>query len=133
MEVTSNSIQSYFAPIGLLLGIIALTFAIFQDDIALQFEKPEQSRMEGSVEKAKEMIFNIDVVDKAQRRKARLIYMIIGCVGLIFSILSFTKRENQQLSILATSVCIAALVWRIFIFSLAIIALGLVIAVVLGG
>lgn len=133
MEVTSNTIQSYLAPIGLLLGIIALVAAIFQDEIALQFEKPEQNRVERSVEKAKEMIFNINVVDKEQRRKARLIYMIIGCLGLVFSILSFIKREKLQLSILATSVCVSALAWQIFIASLAIIALGILIATFFSG
>lgn len=115
METTSLLGKSYFASIGLLFGIIALLAAIFQDEVALQFDKPEQSRIERSVEKTKEIIFNIDVIDKEQRKKAQLLSMSIGSIGLIFSILAFIRKENLRFSIVVTVVCLAAIFWQYII------------------
>lgn len=119
---TNVSIQlekNYASLIGLIIGIIALMFAIFQDHVALQLEETaKKSRIERTLEKGRAILFDEIPISPERRKKAQLIYMIIGAVGLIFSILAFVKKENLRLSIVASSVCVAAVAWQYVIIAL---------------
>lgn len=118
--------KNKYAAIGIIIGCIALVCAIFSEEIATLVDKlkPEQSVIEKIIDKGKRALTLEENISKSSLNITRLIYMIGGSIGLLFSIFSFVQKEETRMSIISSAVSIAALAW-------AYVLLGIVIAVVL--
>ena len=108
---------------GILIAIIAVGVAIFQDDI--RPEPPSATtQLADRVSEAVAKIGGIEIEEKSSRDWVTLTYIALGFLALIAGIVSFVQKENHRVSGMAGALGVVAIAWEY-------VLIGVVVAVVL--
>jgi len=136
-----------FGIIGILIAILAIGIAIFQDDFhakprpQITEEKSDKSVLKGLAikagirllrgkEKAKEEPNNVapkhsqTLFSKGPNDFVKILYMALGFIALILGVLSYIKKEEHRISGMAGALGVIAIAWTYVLY-------GVVIAVVI--
>ena len=126
--------------IGLIVGLIAVGLAIFQNDLRPQQPppepKPEPTLKELAVEAGKKVI-NDKILKKevepppitedplvSSHDRVELTYMILGFLAMVLGVVSWVKKDHIRISGGAISLGLMAVAWQF-------VLIGVVIAVVI--
>ncbi len=108
--------------IGIVLAIVAIGIAIFQDGIR------ENIGFNGTSEKIEVIRKGITIFSSAKSEPKRdyvdYAYMGIGFLALIFGVISFLQKESYRVSGMATALGLVAIAWHY-------VLIGVVFAVVI--
>jgi hypothetical protein len=136
--------KHHFGIIGLVVGLIAIGVAIFQDDLRayeVQLEpaveaKPELTLKELAIEAGRKVIEDKILKEDAEspvvvaepppaaRDKIELIYMVLGFFAMVLGVVSWAKKDHIRISGGAISLGLMAVAWQY-------VLIGIVIAVVI--
>ena len=114
--------KNKFALLGIIVGTLAVFSAIFQEDIArLIHQSKDKTVLEKSIDKGKDLL-NIDRIATSgeEKRKARLVFLILGSIGILLTILSLTQKEPLRLSAISGGISIIAVSWTYVLFGVTI-------------
>lgn len=107
--------------IGIVVGILGICVAIFQDDLRAQFA-PETQKVERSVIEKGIRIFSSDPVTESRRDRIDFFYIGLGLLALILGVVSFVKEENHRISALAGALGVMAIAWQYVLIGVVIAA-----------
>ena len=112
-----------FGLAGILIAVIAIAIAVFQDDIREQFFPETETKAESVVSKGLELIGIGEKDDKIKRDKVTVTYSALGLIALILGVVSYIRKENHRISGVAGALGVVAIGWHY-------VLIGLVVAVV---
>lgn len=115
--------KNTFGIIGIFIAIIAITVAVFQDELRPSPPPVSEQLTTRVLEKGVELLVG-DVEKKNKRDLVGYTYAGLGLLALMLGVFSFTKKENTRISGLAGALGILAIAWEY-------VLIGIVIAVVI--
>ena len=120
--------------IGLVIGLIAVGLAIFQDDL-----RPKPTLKELAVEASKKVLSE-NILKKGEGKESSIVsppasrdgvylsYMILGFIAMILGIVSWVKKDHIRISGGAISLGLMAVAWQYVLIGVAIAVVILIIA-----
>ncbi len=129
----------YFGVIGLIIGLLALTTAVFQGDLRAAFKPANDDSLKFLAIKAGKSLIKRKVLGQQQpdvlERVAndthdmiQIIYMALGLLAIIFGIISWLNKEHIRMSGVVISLGLVAIAWQYVIIAVIIAILILIIS-----
>ena len=132
--------KNKFGTIGIVMAIIAITIAIFQNSLRPQIETTDETLSPKSItakifSKSFNLLLGQENIAPADSKQAfdtvSYTYMGLGLLALIFGIASFLRKESYRFSGMATGLGIVAIGWEFVMLALGIVILISIIIAVL--
>lgn len=119
-----------FSIIGLVFALLAVTTAVFQDELQKLFvdEVAETSTIEKVINRGAETLGLTEKKEKNHFETVRLIYMGLGLAGIIFAIIAFIRDESHRFSGVVGAVGVVAIAWEYVLIGIIIGAVIFIIA-----
>jgi len=112
-----------FGIAGIIVAVIGITIAVFQDDIREQFFPEPETKAESVVSKGLELIGIGEKDDTFKRDKVTVTYSALGLLALVLGIVGYVRKESHRVAGMAGALGIIAVGWQY-------VLIGLIVAVV---
>ncbi|MGJ8674293.1 hypothetical protein [Rubritalea sp.] len=132
-----------FGTFGILVGLIALCIAIFQNDLrpeeSAPIQQPEPTLKELAVEASKKLINDKilkeetpsvapDIPSEEKHDAIQLTYMALGFLAIVLGAISWIRKDHIRLSGGAISLGIMAVAWQYVLIGITVAVIILIIA-----
>ncbi len=117
--------KKYLGTVGLIIALLAIGIAVFQDDIRENFKpkpkpKPEKTLKELAVEAGKKIIKEKILKEEPEEKKiaqtkrdfVEITYCALGFLAIIFGAISWIQDDHIRISSGAISLGLIALAWQ---------------------
>lgn len=116
--------KNKIAVIGIVIALLAVSIAIFQDNIRAFDSPPEVSITAKVINKGAEMLALKTTASSERYDAIAYTYIILGLLALTFAIVSYLQKENHRFSGMAAALGIIAIGWEY-------VLIGIIVAVVI--
>jgi len=112
-----------FGIAGIIVAVIGITIAVFQDDIRQQFFPEPETKAESVVSKGLELIGIGEKDDKFRRDIVTISYSALGLIALVLGVIGYVRKESHRISGVAGALGVIAIGWQY-------VLIGVIVAVV---
>ena len=117
--------ENKFSIIGLVVAIIAITVAVFHDDIQKLISKEDNSTtMERVLSRGAETLGLVEAKEKSHFNIVRIAYTGLGVLSIVLAIVAYIREENHRFSGVVGAAGIVAIAWEY-------VLIGLIIGVII--
>ena len=109
---------------GIVIALIAVSVAIFQDDLRSD-PPPVSTQLKEKVLTKGAEIFGIETVKKPEKKHdfVTIVYMSLGLLAIILSVVSFINKEYYRIAGMVGTLGIIAITWEY-------VVIGVVVAII---
>lgn len=134
---SESGTRSICATLGLIIGLLGLLLALFQEDIVKAISPPEPTVAQSLYEVTKAAVFG-KPTPAAQESMATRTWVTrtvtaLGGLGLIFGIVAFARRESGRIALSSFVAGSLALFWQLVMQYLVVSSVGIVLLVIIYG
>ena len=112
--------------IGLVVALLGIGVAIFQDDIRSHFDTEPVEVRDRVVEKGAELL-GIEITSDTTRDKVTWVQFGLGFIAIILGVVSWIRKENHRVSASAAALGIIAVAWEYVLIAAAVAVLLLIV------
>lgn len=111
--------RNLFGIIGIVIALMGVGVAIFQDDLRSLFETEPIEIQDRVIEKGARLL-GLDVEHETRRDWVTFTQFGFGFIGIILGVVSWVRNENHRVSSSAAALGVVAIAWEYVLIGLGI-------------